>query len=597
MSRKAEEHLERSPAGWTAPKEPAPKSVWHAFLPLLIGGSLAAGAWHASGAYFTQKARQQAADRWDQVRVCLLGDALLPGDQPSERVRLIELAKSPSVVATSPSAANKNPSDHGPSQDNDVDEAWPQRCLPFAKALDEALAARAIVSQLGPMPSAVAIVHGTGDDAHRADLDLLFAELEMADLPLPKHGTVVSVAPAPAKVVFAGKDLAQLGKVLELNDIGASLDPTTGRVLRLLLPESRPQTCHFNAGAPDTRWKSVVCRASPLTVDREAKLSLAPTDQGGTDLIVVRDAADNDGIYDAATGLMVLKPRYFDTQTHVAQDGRATILYAKMRGDSSLEKVEHFRLMQSQPGKRPASRRLKVPTSARLLLLPEHLLWWVPGDKKSGDTLVAQALANKGRTRAPGPRRTLATLPYGSRFLSRCSDGSTTALLFAAGLKQRRYTLVFDGPTDFLPAHDVGTIEGRVTMSCHDGKAMLLRIQHQRVSRWQCTAETCKLGLSNRLAMLEEKVHAVAPIGERVAVVWKDRHGALRLRVAAPDALGTTPDTVLIDDWQNGGVEMSNLDIVSGGGLGVLLAQDVGRRIYAIRLDARGNAETVRISR
>lgn len=542
-----------------------------AFAPLVIGGALALGAWHGSGTYFEKEAKQQTADRWDELRVCLLGDALLPGDRPSERLRFIELANH--------------------TQD---DDAWPDRCMPYAQALDEALATRAIMNVLGPMPSAVAIVKGTDDEVVRSDLDLLFEELEMADLPLPKHGTRVTPAPAPAKPMFQREGLEPLGKVLELSGVRTALDPATGRVLRLLLPEEQPHTCHFSAG--DKRWRSVVCKPSPLQVTRDAKLSLAPTEEGGLDLIVVRDAGDRDGIYDASTGLQVLQPRYFDTQTHVAADGATTIVYAKMHDDAKQERVEHFRLMRSRPGKRPMSRRLKIPKTARMLLLPHDLLWWAPGDRKTGDELFAQTIPEQ-RNKPLERKRSVATLPHGSRFLGRCADGDTTALLFGAGLTDKRYTLLFKTPTGLSKAHDVGTIAGRVTMTCHDKKATLQRIRHKRVSRWLCDAEVCKLGLSDPLPMLDERVHVVAPVGEQVMVVWKDKRGALRLRMSTPDTLATTPDTVLLDEWHQSGIEMAELAVVSGSGVAVMLAQDVGRRVYAFRLDAGGTPEVVGVSR
>lgn len=541
---------------------------------MIVGGGLALGAWHASGDYFAEEARQGAADRWDELRVCLLGDTLKPGDKPSQRVRFIGLANH--------TTANG--------------EGWPARCLPYAEGLDKALEARAVVSQVGRLPSAVTIVQHTSDPASRSDLDLLFAELEMADLPLPRHHTMVTPAPAPAMPLFAREDLEQLGKVLELDDVAPSLDPSTGRALRVLLPESQPQACHFNSGPLAERWKSVVCKASPLVVSRDARLSLAPTDVGGLDLISVRDAGAADGIYDAATGLMVLQPRYFDTQTHVAADGRATILFAKLKGDSSLEKVDHFRLLQSEPGKRPETRRLRIAANARLLLLQEEVLWSVPGDHKTGDVLIAQALPEK-RSKPLGDKRTLGSLPHGSRFITRCADGDTTALLFGAGLEDKRYTLIFQKKGSFSAPADVGTIAGRVTMTCHEQKAMLQRIQHQRISRWRCTDKGCELGLSDPLPMLDAKVHAVAPVGAQIVVTWKDEAGALRLRVAAPDDLAATPDTVVLDEWQHGGVEMTSLSLVTGGDLAVLFAQDVGRRLYALRIDAKGLPEPVRITR
>ncbi len=556
---------------------PRPRSAVQAFLPLLIGGGVALGAWHASGSYFTNQAHQAAADRWDELRVCLLGDALKPGDRPSERVRRIHLA------------------DHASHTDGDA-ATWPKHCLPYAEALDQALAARPVKAALGPLPSAVTIVKSSRDPAARADLDVLFAELEAADLPLPKHNTVVVPAPAAARPLFAHDDVPPLGKVLELGDVATSLDPGSGRTLRVLLPEAQPSTCHFDGGSLQARWKTVVCKTSPLTVSRDARLTLAPTEKGGLDLIRVSDAGDADGIYDASTGLLVLKPRYFDTQTHVTADGRVTILFAQLRSDEKRDRVEHFHLVRTQLGKPPEPRRLKIPADARVLLMAGEVMWFVPGDDKAGVELVAQPILDKRQTPL-GPKRSLGTLPPGSRFLDRCSDGNVTAWLFGSGLAEKRYSLVFHDGKAFAEPTDIGTIAGRVTMTCHEGKVMLQRLQHRRVSRWQCTAAGCEIGLSDKLPMLDAKVLAVAPVADRVAVVWKDAAGALRLRVASPNALAATPDSILFDAWDEGGTEMTALSLVSGGNLAILLAQDVGRRLYALRINAQGAVESVRIAR
>jgi hypothetical protein len=541
---------------------------------MALMAGLGLGAWHLSGDYFAGLARQQAADRWDELRVCLLGDALRPGDRPSERVRFIRLA----------------------AHTTDDGEPWPERCAPYAKQLDEALATRAVMMEVGPLPSAATIVAKTDDAAARDDLDLLFGELEMADLPLAKHRTVVVPAPMPAKPVLAQEQLITIGRVLELKDVTTSLDPGTGHVLRMLLPEAQVNTCHFHKGPIGERWASVICEASPLPVPRGARLSLTPAEEGGLDLIRVRESTDKDGIYDARTGLLVLKPHYFDTQTHVAADGRATILYAQLGGDDEREEVEHFRLLQSSPGKRPVTRRLRLPETTKPILAFGNLLFTIPGERKTGDMLVSQKLA--AQVNRPLEKRVnIGPLPFESRYLDRCSDGDKTVLLFGAGLADKHYALVMHDQAGFKKPTDIGTIAGHVTLSCHDGKAMLLRIQHQRVSRWQCTSEGCEIGLSEKLPMLESRVHAVAPIGLEVLVLWKDERGALRSRLALPETLAKTPDTVVLDEWKHGGIEMTELSTVSGSGLAMVLAQDVGRRVYALRFDASGQPMPVKISR
>jgi hypothetical protein len=556
----------------TLPPAPRSRRAQSAVVAALVAG-LGIVAWYASGRYFGDKAKQEAADRWDALRLCVLGDRLLPGIKPSERVRLIRLA-------------NPEPPKAGD---------WPTRCVDHAERLDDALAVRAVNESVGPTPSAGYLTRRLDDAGARADLDLLHEILDAADLPLPRRSRSVPMAPAPAKVQLTTVGIDVLGKALRLNDIDVAFDPRTGRSARLLVPEKKPLVCHLDEGAPEVRWTHATCRTSLLSAPR-GRLSLALTEQGAPDLLRVQDAGDLNGFHDAASGLRVWPSRYFDAQAHVSASGVTTIVAAQLEDEESRGKVDHFRLIRSAPGERPKPRRLPLPSDARMLLLPQALLWWAQAPGAKSAKLTAQPLEGTGD--APlAAARALGDLHAESRAVGFCGDGATTAVLFTAGIHDRRYALLFHGPDGFAPLSDVGVIEGRVTLSCHEGAAMLMRVADRRITRWRCTRSGCQVGSSSALPALEGKTWAAGPVGDKVAVVWTTPGGALRLRLGTPDALATMADSIVLDDPEHGGLEVTDLRLVTAGGTGLLLVHDQALRVFALRLDGRGTASAVRVTR
>lgn len=120
---------------------------------LVLAGSLGALTWQRSGTWFQDAARQRVADRWSELRHCLLGDGRAPTTRPSRRLHDIELV---------------------------VDEAhatWPARCKPYAHQLDAELSTRSMRALLGSLPSATAIVQQLAG----AELDTLHDALEAPD--------------------------------------------------------------------------------------------------------------------------------------------------------------------------------------------------------------------------------------------------------------------------------------------------------------------------------------------------------------------------------------------------------------------------------
>ena len=77
-------------------------------------GALVFAVWHGSGRWFQDQARQDAANHYDALRTCLLGDGANYG-RPSARLHGIRLGL------------------------GDRATDWPMRCVPHAAALDAAV--------------------------------------------------------------------------------------------------------------------------------------------------------------------------------------------------------------------------------------------------------------------------------------------------------------------------------------------------------------------------------------------------------------------------------------------------------------------------
>jgi hypothetical protein len=513
------------------------------------------------------QSRQEVADAWDAVRVCMVGDGLAAGTRPSEQRRLALHA----VV-------------HEQS-----DAPWPARCLPYAERLDRALEARSIPAAWRTLPRAVAVVSSNAEDLPA--LDELHAALEGADLPLPQRDASTARAPAAVAPQFKSRDLATIGQVTHLDDVHVQLDE--GRVLRLLLPEAKPLVCRFNDGPREQRWRSVACSSVPLTLGERTQLRLSPAMAGASDLIYARDGADSDGFYDGSTGQRIWRPRYFDAQAYVRDSGTTTILYAEMRDDHERERVEQYRALSLVPGQRPRNRRLPIASDARVMLLGDNVLWWSPTTDRD-DALTVAALGDDKRPL--GKPQAIGTLSRDARLVSSCESEGTSALFFVSGVQERRYALVFRKAGVWLPPLDVGVIEGKLTLSCHDGVAMLLRSDEDSIARWRCNATGCAQALATPPAVVPDTRFSVAPIGDSLALAWSAPGEPLRLRIAAPHELETARDAILVDDAAHSGLEPTSMRMISGDGLLLLLLQDEGGRIRALRIAAT-EASVVRIIR
>ncbi|MEZ4439526.1 MAG: hypothetical protein R3B72_10575 [Polyangiaceae bacterium] len=566
-----------------SPRGASPRGAWRRPLAgLLLGGLLAGGAWGGTGRYLEAEARQEAADAWDAARLCLLGDGLHAGTVPSRRLRQITLTVRYHADPAHP---------------------WPARCAPHADRLDAALTARALVRELGPLPSLGPLTRDADPLAHGEVLDRLAAELAVANLPLFQRDLTVPPAPAPSPPRLRRDQLVPLGRVEALDRVDVALDPQRGEVLRLLLPDRASRICHFD---PASDWRKARCRPTPVTIPEGARASLTRAAPGGGDLVVLRDAGDEDGFYDARTGQRILRPRYFDAQGMVAADGSSRLLYADLRNDEPGERVERFRLLDLQPGRRPNKRRLRIPRDARVLHLASSVLWWRT-ERPTEDERFAARDALFNATFTDG-ERVLATptrvgeLPEDTRAVADCASGDTVVVLLTSGLRDKRYSLVFVQGGVASPPQDVGSIEGRLSLSCDDGAALLTRkLQTSTAtgaSRWRCRPSkgdrsSCEPAEARGLPSPKKGLAEVAPLDDDLALAWAAEAEPLRLRIAEADDLHEARDIIVLEDELHGGLEPIALRWVTANGRALLLLQDVGRRVYALRVERSGKLEPV----
>jgi len=540
----------------------------------LVAGLLAAGAWYGTGAIVESDARQRVADRWAELRACLLGTGLPPGARPSQLLRAIEL---------------------GATASND-ESTWPEVCVPYANQLDQALAAAAVQRELGVLPRAAPLLSGGPISDHGAELDALHTALEAAQLPLARGSRAVPPPPSPVEASLRGSDLSALESSVDLRTIEMRFDPHGGKVLRLILPTDPPQICRFNDEPREQRWRTVACRDLPSSAAGPRAPRLARSEPGSADLVYQRDARGKDGFFDAASGLRVWRPRDPQAQAVVRKSGMTTVLYTEHRGDDG-EAASH-RLVQLRPGRAPSNRRLSVPKGAELLLLPQGLLSWSATSKSARTTLYSQALQEDGSyesRRWLGRRQAIGKLRARSRHVADCASGYSQAVLFATGGAEPRHTLLFREQGMFQKLVDVGVLSGAPELSCQGDVATLVRRRDDRVARIACTIDGCQQAVTSPLPGFTDGLAAVAPLGAKLVLVWNRPGEPVRLRVGTPDGIHQARDELLLDDERHGGLDPAAFRLVSNGGLVMLFIQARDGDTYVLRITGSGKTEPVNV--
>jgi hypothetical protein len=508
---------------------------------------LGAGGWLAADTWLMRLARRDAADRWAELRTCLLGEGLVSGQRPSERMRLVALAEH--------------------------DSSWPERCMASATALDDALSTPSVRRVVGgELPAATAVVR----DRDGARLDLLAATLERADLPAPRGQNAVPV-PRSLAPLLRGSDLEPWATA-GVAAVSSSADPRDGNALRILVSEAR-LLCTL---APDgDRWRHAECREIEAT---QAPLRLARGEHGAA-LVVYRGEEDGvDAWLDATTGQRVWRPRDAESQAMVRESGVTTVLHAERYEEGGIK--EH-RVVQLRPGKPPTSKRLSVPREARTLLLRDAAVgWFFDGD---GDVLTAQKLGDGERWL--GARRVVGRLPSRSSYVEDCASGGMQAVLFASG---RRHALLVRDERQGDKVVELGMLEGDVRLSCHGDSAVVLAHHRELLRRLRCTLEGC--AAVEVASPLFEAVQSMAAIGTKVALLWRHPGEPLRLRMSPAEQLPQAEDALLVDDATHQGIDVRRARLVGEGSMALAFLESEKGELFALRITESGDVKPARAS-
>ncbi len=527
---------------------------------------LSAAAWHVTGQFYASKAKQRVANRWAELERCLLGDGVPAGVLPSVRMRGIALAI------------------------KGLQEQWPQRCQPFAAGLDAALAAPTMRSELGSTPS-FRMLLAADPKTRDPQLDAIWQRLREADLPPSKSRRAIEVPPEPAKARLRSSQLALLGEAARLGDVLVDFDATKGRTLRLMFGGTSPSVCHFNDGPREQRWKSAVCRNVLLKLHGTESLRLARAEPGAADVVYVRNGHNEDGFYDAASGLRLWRPQHQSAQALVHKSGVTAILYARQARDED-EPREYWRLVRFEPGKRPKNRRLAINENSKARLMPGSLVWWSLSKHDEVELFTREMLEH---ARHLGPPKRIGHLPPLSDFVDECASDTLAALLFVTtDLDKPRYSIVFRRAGRFAPPVSAGVLGGNVALSCDESGVLLSRRDDGRLSSWRCTTEGCVAASSGKLPQFSDGLSVATFIGERALMVYSVPDGPLRMRIGDPSELERSNDVLLFDDASHGGVTPTALRLVGGNGLALLLLQTDGGKVFGIRVDHDGTASVVR---
>jgi hypothetical protein len=511
----------------------------------------------------------EAPAAWSALATCMAGDAVRAG--PAERARQLHLLELGDVGATGPAEAR-----------------WPARCTRYANQLFEALSSsgasavlyRTMQRQLGctetkgscrfPKDSSVLVfAPELWDGAQQAGFENKVA----ANVPAPKVSVKVLLSAAewhgfmPNGGQIVSPTIAADGRVTLLLKQGG------GRV--------KPVGCEFKAGL-----QSVECVTANDKVPNfpAQSLELVADDRA---LIVSGLTEDGRLAYDLRTG----------------ESAPARGLTGQMRRDGLVvergEEDKGYVVIDLR--QRPKPVEVELPTT-EVVLAPVSLgsrIAWVEKNGTGALELVIQGM--KGRKLGEA-RRT--TGPFSGAFHV-CRRGDFAAIAtWAPHAGQRGGTptsgsdktqvavTLLDG--DKASPLGLATIPfDRVAESelvCSDAGSSLAWVREAdagiEVGRTDCTSAGCKADQVRVPGVVAKWWWAVAPIGDKVAVLWRDALGATRLRVAALPALASTPDTLAFDAPDQGGPEVGEATVLETGDALLLLFK--GEKPVAMRVGGDG---------
>jgi hypothetical protein len=571
--------LTRSGVGWWAPvpqRQRGPHGGWLLAAVILVA-ALAGGGWLCADLLIRERLRQRLADRWFELRTCLVGHSksnLRLGD----RLRLLALAAERDRAA----------------------DAWPARCMAYAEELDALLATPSLRDQVGPAPSLRAVVADGATGEAALGLENFEASLRALDLPSAVDARPVLEPPAPPVPLLAAADLAPLGRVERLAAMQVAMDGFGKGVVRTLIHEgvngargvdataaSRATLCRMNDGAHDERWRSAACQLLPIRGLVRARL--LDVEPGGAEAVHAtrEDGGDRavSGLFDAATGALLWRHSDPRLQALTRADGTSDVLFTARDDNDERE----LRMARLGPRGAPLVRRVAHGDVAALLLADDLLLW----DPESALGRLSRSTLVRARdaTTALGSREHLGVVGSGARVVSHCAGRDLSAVLFAdAG---GEHSVIVRLRRGSMGLHRMARLGDAPQLSCSPTAATVVARRDDAALVTRCALDAC----DDEILPAVPQGALVMGMGDEVLMAWQAPGEPLRLRIARPDALPRVAERFVVDDSEHGGLDVAELAGVSVDQLALLWLRDGGGRVFALRVEANGTTSGVKVVR
>jgi hypothetical protein len=514
---------------------------WLATLSMAAVASLSA--WFVAGGVLDERARVDAADRWADAELCLLGPGLGSGERPSARMRSIALAEEASAT-------------------------WPNRCVGELQALDRALAAPPLRAAFAGVPRLTPLL-GSPSPARESGVDAVWDALRRAGLPAGRP-TYRGTLPAVASARLDADALPEIPGVRGLAEVRAEELTRDGEV-RLRLEGERPRACRLDL-AGDGSAPALGCRTRPSILDDESRL--AWSDGDGPELALV-DVESGAALVDVASGARLWTLPGRQGGAVVGASGEVIVLQAEH--DATNGDRKHWRLVRLAPGRSGEDRRTDIPADATAIAWPTGVAWWPAGEGK-----VPVYFARFDGTRL-AERFTIgsAVAPY--RLLSRCSSRGTHALVAEAAGSP--FALVGTGSSI-----RVEPLSSGARTACFDGALHVTAVVGDSFEQIRCDRSSCR---RRTTALPRGDSIVAAAVGDSLALAWLDRAGALR--AAFDEGDGRLRGELLLLEGRRAGFEVRRLEAFGGPRAMLLILEDSAGRVRAMRLDRRGVARPVSV--
>jgi hypothetical protein len=490
---------------------------------------------------------------WSALQGCTLGDPILPGEAPAARVRGIQL-----TVLGIPRDARGKPGQLG----------WPSDCASLASALSEH-AASAEVGGAELKASASALAKAMREDPNATtdiapQVEDVWRDAARAQLRGAPASTSSGATPKPAVALFTREGFQRpSGLKGEIALSSLQPDPSPGAVLRFLVDdkglEGGVALCSIDGVKP-----ALACEHLPPEV---AKLSpgvtlLGTTEEGSPPWIFAGERGQL-GIFRPEGKIGLSGATAYGAAAH--KDGSMSLLVHEGAGAPLGLKLVHVP-STGDPAEHDAFGEGEIDAATDATLGYDWLLYVRGTKQKPPGHLIARKLSDKVEAGPVVDVGDVATFDRATRddrlpTFSTCKSGESIAVRFHGG---RSDAVSFDvGGVWSAPA----ALQMRGgAMTCRGNEAFVTRATpgaDAAVDQAKCNPTGCTV---TRVAIREMlsgtdvlpsggAALAAADVNGKLLVAWSaGPAGGVRMRIAPADRLKDTPDTLIVDARDEGGL-------------------------------------------